>query len=182
MQHGRQRGGTDAAAGQEDAVASTADAHHLDLSIISASDQLDQNRPPNVRGKCNSTPSQRSPAAQRKDCTHKTPSGGLPAQALPDLPERLSAPTVVELAHERLPERAIRALSAMTELQQRAFQYGREQWSDAGRTDGSSGQVTTLRQRVEQLQGHVNDLAAVYAKIVKDYRQIANASARLSKR
>lgn len=83
--------------------------------------------------------------------THKTPSGGLPAQALPDLPERLSAPTVVELAHERLPERAIRALSAMTELQQRAFQYGREQWSDAGRTDGLSGQVTTLRQRVEQL-------------------------------
>ena len=66
---------------------------------------------------------------------------------------------------ERQLSEALKSLSA---------QYEREQRSDAGRIAGLSRQVTTLQQ-VEQLQGHVNDLAA-------EYGRLADALDRLSKR
>ena len=71
---------------------------------------------------CPVSPAQRSATAKRKDCTRKTVDGGLPLQSFPDLLESLSTLAVVELEHEKLPGRAIPALSAMTKLQRRAFQ------------------------------------------------------------
>ena len=71
---------------------------------------------------CPVGPAQRSAAAKRKDRTRKTLDGELPLQSFPDLLESLSTLAVVELEHEQLPGHAIPALSAMTELQRRAFQ------------------------------------------------------------
>ena len=78
----------------------------------------------------------------------------------------------------------------MTELEKRlsmalrelSAQYEREQRSAGERIAGLSGQVTTLRERVEQLQLQVNDLADDYARLAGDYKRIANALDRLSKR
>ena len=78
----------------------------------------------------------------------------------------------------------------MTELEKRlsealrelSAQYEREQTHAGEQIAGLSGQVKTLRERVEQLQGHVDDLATDYGKLVKDYRRIATALDRLSKR
>lgn len=55
VHHGRQRGGTDAAAGQEDALVATAGAHPLDLSTIPPSSHPDLIRPLNARRKYKST-------------------------------------------------------------------------------------------------------------------------------
>ena len=71
---------------------------------------------------CPVSPAVRSAAAKRKDRTRKTLDGALPLQSFPDLLESLSTLAVVELEHEQLPGHAIPALSAMTELQRRAFQ------------------------------------------------------------
>ena len=71
---------------------------------------------------CPVGPAQRSAAAKRKDRTRKTLDGELPLQSFPDLLESLSTLAVVELEHEQQPGHAIPALSAMTELQRRAFQ------------------------------------------------------------
>ena len=78
----------------------------------------------------------------------------------------------------------------MTELEKRlsealrslSAQYEQEQKSAGERIAGLSGQVTSLREQVEQLQGHVNDLGDDYAQLAADYRRIANALGRLSKR
>lgn len=68
------------------------------------------------------SPAQRSEAAQRKGRTRTTLDGALPLQRFPDLLQSLSTLAVVELEHEQLPGHSIPALSAMTELQRRAFE------------------------------------------------------------
>ena len=65
---------------------------------------------------------QRSPAAKRKDRTRVTLEGDLPLQSLPDLLASLSTLTAVELEYESVPGYAVPTLSAMTDLQRRAFE------------------------------------------------------------
>ena len=45
-----------------------------------------------------------------------------------------------------------------------------------------SAALPSLSAQYEQLQGHVNDLGEDYARLTEDYRQIANALGRLSRR
>ncbi len=63
-------------------------------------------------------PVQRSGEAQRKDRTRE----GLPVQSFPDLLESLSSLTAVELELEGAPEHGVPMLSAMTPLQEQAFE------------------------------------------------------------
>ena len=70
---------------------------------------------------------QRSPAAKRKHRTRETLAGNLPLQSLPDLLASLSTLTAVELEYESVPGYAVPTLSAMTDLQRRAFELLRLQ-------------------------------------------------------
>ena len=65
---------------------------------------------------------QRSPAAKRNNRTRETLAGDLPLQSLPDLLASLSTLTAVELVYESVPGYAVPTLSAMTDLQRRAFE------------------------------------------------------------
>ena len=66
-------------------------------------------------------PAERSPEAQRKDRTRETLEGRLPLQSFSDLLASLSTLTASELVYEQVPGHAIPSLSALTELQRRAF-------------------------------------------------------------
>ena len=63
------------------------------------------------------------PQAQRAAGPHtRDAGGGLPLQSLPDLLASLSTLTAVELVHKQLRGHAVPALSAMTDLERRAFE------------------------------------------------------------
>ena len=67
-------------------------------------------------------------------------------------------------------------------LRSLAAEYGREQRNANGLIAGLSAHVATMREQVEQMQGHAHDSAADYGKLARDYRQMANTLDRLSKR
>jgi hypothetical protein len=67
-------------------------------------------------------PAQRSDSAQRKDGTRRSLEGGQPLHSFEDLLAHLGGLTVAELQLEAAPEQRVAVVSALTPLQQRAFQ------------------------------------------------------------
>ena len=67
-------------------------------------------------------PAERSAAGKRKDHTRKTLAGDLPLQSFEDLLENLATLMAAELRLEAMPEHHVSMLSALTPLQERAFE------------------------------------------------------------
>ena len=67
-------------------------------------------------------PAVRSEAGRRKDRTRETLEGGLPLHSFEDLLAHLTTLSAVELRLEAAPEQRVSKLSALTPLQERAFE------------------------------------------------------------